>query len=92
MTVLQYFRKVHDLPIRESQNVSRLKFISNNYISDIQIVQCFYVDIGEHGQLSSEESKKLEWLLTDPLDRKGISQDKCLDKRDNGIVIEIGPR
>lgn len=91
MTILQYFKKVQHLPIRESHKVSNLKLISNS-ISDVQIEQCFYLDVGEHKNLSVEEQKKLEWLLKDPLDDKGLSQSNFLNKNDNSLVIEIGPR
>jgi len=83
---------VQHLPIRESNKVSNLQSISNNIIDDVQIEQCFYVDVGEHKYLSAEELKKLEWLLTDPLDRSGLSQSNFLDKKDNSILIETGPR
>lgn len=92
MTIVQYFRKVQNLPIRESHKVSNLKSISNDIIRDVQIEQCFYIDIGEHSSLSSEELKKFEWLLKDPLDRNALSQNTFLDKKDNCILIEIGPR
>lgn len=91
MTILQYFRKIQNLPIRESQKVMNLKLISND-IHDVQIEQCFYIDIGEHTKLSIEELKKLEWLLMDPLDHTGLSQSKFLDNEYNSILIEIGPR
>lgn len=92
MTIIQYFRKVQSLPIRESYKVLNLKLISDIIIHDVQIEQCFYIDIGEHKNLSSEELKKLEWLLIDPLDCKGLSQNTFLNKKDNDILIEIGPR
>lgn len=92
MAIIQYFRKIQNLPIRESHKVLNLKSISKD-ILDIQIEQCFYIDIGEHKNVSTEELKKLEWLLTDPLNRNGLSKSKCLDKKDNNsILIEIGPR
>jgi len=92
MAIIQYFRKTQNLPIRESHKVLNLKSISKD-IYDIQIEQCFYIDIGEHKNVSAEELKKLEWLLTDPLDRLGLSKNKYLDKKDNNsILIEIGPR
>lgn len=92
MAIIQYFRKTQSLQIRESHKVLNLKSISKD-IYDIKIEQCFYIDIGEHKNVSAEELKKLEWLLTDPLDRHGLSKSKCLDKKDNNsILIEIGPR
>jgi len=92
MAIIQYFQKAQNLPIRESHKVLNLKTISKD-ICDIQIEQCFYIDIGEHKNVSAEELKKLEWLLTDPLDRHGLSKSKCLDKNNNNsILIEIGPR
>lgn len=91
MTIIQYFRKVQNLPIRESHKISNLKLISNN-INDVQIEQCFYIDIGEYTKLSTEELKKLEWLLMDPLDPSGLSQNKFFDKKNNSILIEVGPR
>lgn len=93
MTVIHYFRKIESLSIRESQKVSNLKLISDD-IDNIQIEQCFYIDIGDNVQnnLPVEELKKLQWLLTNPLDRMGLSQTKFLDKIDNSVLIEIGPR
>jgi len=92
MAIIQYFRKIQNLPIRESHKVLNLKSISKD-ILDIQIEQCFYIDIGEHKNVSTEELKKLEWLLTDLLNRNGLFKSKCLDKKDNNsILIEIGPR
>lgn len=91
MTVIQYFRKVYNVSIRESHKISNLKLISTD-IHDVQIEQCYYIDIGEHKNLSLEELKKLEWLLMDPLDRTGLSQSKFLEKKNNNIIIEIGPR
>lgn len=91
MTIIQYFRKVQNVPIRESHKISNLKLISTD-ILDIQIEQCYYIDIGEHANLSLEELKKLEWLLMDPLDRTGLSQSNFLEKKNNSVVIEIGPR
>jgi len=92
MAIIQYFRKTQNLPIREYQKVLNLKTISKD-IYNIQIEQCFYIDIGEHKHVSAEELKKLEWLLTDQLDRHGLSKSKCLDIKDNNsILIEIGPR
>jgi len=92
MTIIQYFRKVYHLSIQESNKVSILKSISNNIIRDIQIEQCFYIDINEHKNLTEEELKKLDWLLRDPLDCTGLSRSNFLDKKDNSILIEIGPR
>lgn len=92
MAIIQYFRKIENLPIRESHKVLNLKLISKD-ISNIEIEQCFYIDIGEHKNVSTEELKKLEWLLTDPLHRHGLSKTKFLDKKNsNSILIEIGPR
>ncbi|XP_025425886.1 phosphoribosylformylglycinamidine synthase isoform X2 [Sipha flava] len=91
MTIIQYFRKVQNLPIRESHKISNLKLISSD-IYDVQIEQCFYIDIGKYTELSKEESKKLEWLLMDPFDHTGLSQRKFLHKKNNSILIEIGPR
>lgn len=93
MTIVQYFRKIQNLSIRESQKVLNLKSLLNA-INDIQIEQCFYIDIGDgdYKNLSEEELKKIEWLLTDPLDRAGLSQTNFLDKINNSILIEIGPR
>lgn len=91
MTIIQYFRKVQNLPIRESHKISNLKLISSD-IYDVQIEQCFYIDIGEYTKLSIEELKKLEWLLMDPLDHTGLSQRKFLHKKNNSLLIEIGPR
>lgn len=92
MAIIQYFRKTQNLPIRELHKVLILKSISKD-ICNIQIEQCFYIDIGEHKNVSPEELKKLEWLLTDPLDLHGLSKSKFLDKKDNNsILIEIGPR
>lgn len=91
MTVTQYFQRIQDLPIREFHKVSNLKLISSN-IRDVQLEQCFNIDIGEHVILSAEELEKLEWLLMNPLDRSGLSQNTFLNKKHNSIVIEIGPR
>lgn len=91
MTIIQYFRQVRDLPIRESHRVSNLKLISN-HIHGVQIEQCFYIDIEENQCLSPEELNKIEWLLADPLDRAGLSQSKFLCERDNSVLVEIGPR
>lgn len=91
MTIIQYFRKLDSFPIRESHKVSNLKLISNNII-DVQIEQCFYIDIEEHKNLLKDESTKLEWLLMDPLNPAGLSKVQFLNKRDNSILIEIGPR
>lgn len=93
MTIIQYFRKVRHLSIQESQKVLNLKSILND-IDNIQIEQCFYIDIddGEHKNLSEKEIKKLEWLLTDPLDLEGLSETNFLNKINNSILIEIGPR
>jgi hypothetical protein len=92
MAIIQYFRRIQNLPIRESHKILNLKSISKD-ILDIQIEQCFYIDIGEHDNVSSEELKKLEWLLTDPLNRHGLSKSNYLDKKDNNtILIEVGPR
>lgn len=92
MTIIKYFRKIQNLPIRESQKISNLKSISNNNILDVQIEQCFYIDIGEYKNLSIEESKKLQWLLKDSLDHAGLSHNTFLDKKTNSILLEIGPR
>lgn len=92
MTVIRYFRKVQHLPVRESNRVSNLESISNGVIHNVRIEQCFYVDIGERKDLCAEELKKLEWLLTNPLDRTGLSQSNFLDKKHNSVLIEIGPR
>lgn len=91
MTIIQYFRKVQNLPISESHKVLNLKSISNN-ICDIQIEQCFYIDIGEYKILTSGELNKFEWLLKDPLNHIGLSQNTFLDKKNNSVLIEIGPR
>lgn len=91
MTVIQYFQRIKDLPIRDLHKVSNLKSISDD-ICDVQIEQCFNIDIGEHAILSAEELKKLEWLLMNPLDRSGLSHNNFLSKKINSILIEIGPR
>lgn len=91
MTILQYYRKVHNLPIRESNKVSNLKIISKD-LYDVQIEECYYIDVGEHSNLSMEELRKLEWLLMDPLYQTGLSQNTFLEKKSNSILIEIGPR
>lgn len=91
MTILQYYRKVHNLSNQESNKVLNLKLISND-LRDVQIEQCYYIDIGEHSNLSTEELRKLEWLLMDPLDQTSLSKNKFLEKKDNSILIEIGPR
>lgn len=92
MTIIKYFRKIQNLPIRESKKISNLMSISNNNILDVQIEQCFYIDIGEYKDLSIEESKKLQWLLRDPFDHAGFSHNTFLDKKNNSILLEIGPR
>lgn len=91
MTILQYYQKVHNLSIRESNKVSNLKLISND-LYDVQIEQCYNIEVGEHTNLTTEELRKLEWLLMDPLDRTGLSQKKYLEKKNNSVLIEIGPR
>jgi len=91
MTIIQYFRNVQNLSIRDSQKVTNLRLVSNDII-DVEIEQCFYIDIGEYSDLSVEEYKKIEWLLIDPLDHTRLSQQTFLNKNNNNILIEIGPR
>lgn len=91
MTILQYYRKVHNLSIRESNKVSNLKIISKD-LYDVRIEQCYYIDTGEHSNLSVEELRKLEWLLMDPLHPTELSQNAFLEKKSQSILIEIGPR
>lgn len=91
MTVIQYFQRVLDLSIRDMHKVSNLKLISKD-ICDVQIEQCFNIDIGEQIILSEEELKKIEWLLMNPLDRSGLSRNNFLNNKNNSILIEIGPR
>lgn len=91
MTILKYYQTVKNLPIRESHKISNLKFISNK-ICDVQIEQCFYIDVGENKNLTIDELEKIEWLLTNPLDHTGLSQNTFLSEKINCILVEIGPR
>lgn len=91
MAVIQYFRRVQDLSIRDLHKVTNLKLILRD-ICNVQIEECFNIDIGEHIILSEEELKKIEWLLMNSLDRSGLSRNNFLSQKNNSILIEIGPR
>lgn len=91
MAVIQYFRRVQDLSIRDFHKVTNLKLILRD-ICNVQIEECFNIDIGEHIILSEEELKKIEWLLMNSLDRSGLSRNNFLSQKNNSILIEIGPR
>ncbi len=91
MELLHYYRK----PVLNSSGKTSLLFSLNSKgffdIQDIETEYCFNIEISDN--LTTEESLKLKWLLSETFEPDYFSDKSFLTARMNDCyIIEVGPR
>ena len=95
--MIKYYRFPGLSECSHQETLSKLQKISP-YVSSLATETCFYIELDDGYQLSTQDEKKLLWILILPFDEEHISKSSFLDDKPmqepehDYIALEIGPR
>ena len=95
--MINYYRFPGLSECSHEESLLKLQKVSAR-VSWLATETCFYIELNQGYQLSSQDEKTLLWILTLPFDEMNISKSSFLDDksaREPGrqyIALEIGPR
>ena len=97
MTILHYYRETpppHNLTSAAKSLLTSLNLQSDaDSITSIRTENCFNVQTDSASPLTATEKKRLEWLLSETFDPKGLRLESSHFANDGAaVILEFGPR
>ena len=95
--MIKYYRYPGLSDCSNQETLSKLQRISTR-VTSLATETCVYIELNEGCQLSTQDEKKLLWVLILPFDEKNISKSSFLDNKlvqepkHQCVALEIGPR